>query len=302
MPSEIHKPVLLRESINYLNLKEGDCIVDATIGLGGHSEVILEKIGPKGILIGFDADSSNIEILKSKFSQHRNLILMNENFSQIETALKKINIFKINGILFDFGLSSFQLNSPNRGFSFQNEGPLDMRINQSQSLHAEKIINNCTKNELEEIFKKYGEEKHSKRISWQITESRKKENITSTLHLSKIINKALYKVSYNERRNILARIFQAIRIRVNNELDNIEKGLRSSIKLLSPGGRIVTISFHSLEDKIVKNTFNLYTGKYNNLYKKELILITKKVIVPDFEEIKYNSRAKSSKLRAAEKI
>lgn len=304
MLQDIHKPVLLKESIYYLNPRMGDVIVDATIGLGGHAKEILEKIGPNGKLIGFDLDSSSLEKSKVKFEKYKNIILINENFSRLEYELKKRGINYIDGILFDFGISSYQLDNPERGFSFQKDGPLDMRINQNQLLTAEKIINTFGKYELENIFKVYGEERYSKKIALFIVETRKKEKIIATKQFAGIIGKAVSTASYNERRNILARIFQAIRIRTNHELENIESGLIAALKLLKPGGRIVVISFHSLEDKIVKNIFNKYSDKPNNFSKNELKLeiLTKKIITPDPEEIKYNMRSKNSKLRAGKRI
>lgn len=295
MPGNTHKPVLLKESIDYLNLEEGDTIIDATIGLGGHAEAILKKIGSSGKLIGLDIDSSSLDKIKTSLSNYPNVILNHENFSNLDKVLSKLNIKTIDGIIFDLGISSFQLNSPMRGFSFQEDGPLDMRINHNQSITAEKIINTFSEEVLISIFKNYGEEKFSNKIAHLIVNYRKTEKITSTLKLARIITKAIPRLSYNNRRKTLARIFQAIRIKVNHELDSLENGLKIAANYLKPGGRIVVISFHSLEDRIVKSFF-----KAQN--KIKLNILTKKVIIADRSELKYNMRAKSAKLRAAEKL
>lgn len=295
MPGNTHKPVLLKESIDYLNLEEGDTIIDATIGLGGHAEAILKKIGSSGKLIGLDIDSSSLDKIKTSLSNYPNVILNHENFSNLDKVLSKLNIKTIDGIIFDLGISSFQLNSPMRGFSFQEDGPLDMRINHNQSITAEKIINTFSEDVLISVFKNYGEEKFSNKIAHLIVNYRKTEKITSTLKLARIITKAIPRLSYNNRRKTLARIFQAIRIKVNHELDSLENGLKIAANYLKPGGRIVVISFHSLEDRIVKSFF-----KAQN--KIKLNILTKKVIIADRSELKYNMRAKSAKLRAAEKL
>ena len=302
-----HYSVLLNESILGLNIKEDGIYVDATLGLGGHSKEILKRI-PKGHLYAFDEDINALNyadnILKKVAS---NFTLIKSNFVFLKEELAKRNINKIDGILFDLGVSSPQIDNPKRGFSFMNDALLDMRMDESQDLTAYNVVNEYNYNELVDIFFKYGEERLSKVIAKKIVETRP---IKTTLELVNTIKLAVsnkyFNLNHPERK-----IFQAIRIEVNKELTVLEKVLPDAIDLLKPNGRIVVITFHSLEDRIVKNTFKKYSSvdelvkglpEIPEKYKPVLKLINKKPILPSSIELEQNSRSKSAKLRIGEKI
>lgn len=302
-----HYSVLLNESILGLNIKEDGIYVDATLGLGGHSKEILKRI-PKGHLYAFDEDINALNyadnILKKVAS---NFTLIKSNFVFLKEELAKRNINKIDGILFDLGVSSPQIDNPKRGFSFMNDALLDMRMDESQDLTAYNVVNEYNYNELVDIFFKYGEERLSKVIAKKIVETRP---IKTTLELVNTIKLAVgnryFNLIHPERK-----IFQAIRIEVNKELTVLEKVLPDAIDLLKPNGRIVVITFHSLEDRIVKNTFKKYSivdelvkglPEIPEKYKPVLKLINKKPILPSSIELEQNSRSKSAKLRIGEKI
>ena len=302
-----HYSVLLNESILGLNIKEDGIYVDATLGLGGHSKEILKRI-PKGHLYAFDEDINALNyadnILKEVAS---NFTLIKSNFVFLKEELAKRNINKIDGILFDLGVSSPQIDNPKRGFSFMNDALLDMRMDESQDLTAYNVVNEYNYNELVDIFFKYGEERLSKVIAKKIVETRP---IKTTLELVNTIKLAVgnkyFNLNHPERK-----IFQAIRIEVNKELTVLEKVLPDAIDLLKPNGRIVVITFHSLEDRIVKNTLKKYSSvdelvkglpEIPEKYKPVLKLINKKPILPSSIELEQNSRSKSAKLRIGEKI
>ena len=302
-----HYSVLLNESILGLNIKEDGIYVDATLGLGGHSKEILKRI-TKGHLYAFDEDINALNyadnILKKVAS---NFTLIKSNFVFLKEELAKRNINKIDGILFDLGVSSPQIDNPKRGFSFMNDALLDMRMDESQDLTAYNVVNEYNYNELVDIFFKYGEERLSKVIAKKIVETRP---IKTTLELVNTIKLAVgnkyFNLNHPERK-----IFQAIRIEVNKELTVLEKVLPDAIDLLKPNGRIVVITFHSLEDRIVKNTFKKYSSvdelvkglpEIPEKYKPVLKLINKKPILPSSIELEQNSRSKSAKLRIGEKI
>ena len=302
-----HYSVLLNESILGLNIKEDGIYVDATLGLGGHSKEILKRI-PKGHLYAFDEDINALNyadnILKEVAS---NFTLIKSNFVFLKEELAKRNINKIDGILFDLGVSSPQIDNPKRGFSFMNDALLDMRMDESQDLTAYNVVNEYNYNELVDIFFKYGEERLSKVIAKKIVETRP---IKTTLELVNTIKLAVgnkyFNLNHPERK-----IFQAIRIEVNKELTVLEKVLPDAIDLLKPNGRIVVITFHSLEDRIVKNIFKKYSSvdelvkglpEIPEKYKPVLKLINKKPILPSSIELEQNSRSKSAKLRIWEKI
>ena len=302
-----HYSVLLNESILGLNIKEDGIYVDATLGLGGHSKEILKRI-PEGHLYAFDEDINALNyadnILKEVAS---NFTLIKSNFVFLKEELAKRNINKIDGILFDLGVSSPQIDNPKRGFSFMNDALLDMRMDESQDLTAYNVVNEYNYNELVDIFFKYGEERLSKVIAKKIVETRP---IKTTLELVNTIKLAVgnkyFNLNHPERK-----IFQAIRIEVNKELTVLEKVLPDAIDLLKPNGRIVVITFHSLEDRIVKNTFKKYSSvdelvkglpEIPEKYKPVLKLINKKPILPSSIELEQNSRSKSAKLRIGEKI
>ena len=257
----MHKSVLLEEAINSLNIKENGIYVDATLGYGGHSGEILKRL-KKGKLFAFDQDDYAINYCKEKFSNNENIIIIKSNFANLKEELAKHGIDKIDGILFDLGVSSVQLDMPERGFSFHKDATLDMRMNREQKLSAKEVVNNYDKNELIKIFREYGEEKYSVSIANKIVEYRKNKEIESTLELVDIIKSGM---PYKAMRDThpARRVFQAIRIEVNNELGVLNVALEDAIDMLDKNGIISVITFHSLEDKIVKKTYKKYSDISN---------------------------------------
>ncbi|MBU0672543.1 MAG: 16S rRNA (cytosine(1402)-N(4))-methyltransferase RsmH [Candidatus Margulisbacteria bacterium] len=284
-----HIPVLLKESIDLLNVKEGGTYVDCTLGGGGHAEAILKGLGVRGQVLGIDTDLEAIEAAKKRLAAHKNIKFVHDNFKN----LKKILTEKVDGILLDLGVSSYQIDQASRGFSIREDGPLDMRMDQSLALTAETIINQFGQEELVKIFSEYGEERFSKRIAKAIVVGRATSNIKTTFQLKEIIEKA---IPTWKKRESVSRIFQSLRIFINQELDSLKTLLNDAVDCLNPGGRIVVISYHSLEDRIVKQTFRAAKadGKMN--------LLTKKPLRATEDEISSNPRAKSAKLRAGEII
>ncbi|MEE8638361.1 MAG: 16S rRNA (cytosine(1402)-N(4))-methyltransferase RsmH [Candidatus Margulisiibacteriota bacterium] len=283
-----HIPVLLKEAIDFLNAKNGKIFVDCTLGGGGHTEEIKIR-NPKSEIFGIDLDQEAIEAAKPKLAKYENMEYFKGNFKNIKQIVKK----PVDGILFDLGISSFQIEEARRGFSLQKDGPLDMRMDPSQTLTAKDILNRFNQDKLQRIFREFGEERFAHRIAKAIVRKRKVDEINTTLELRKIVEEAI--PTWRKRESV-SRIFQALRIALNQELDNLKTALSDAIDLLKPGGRIVVISYHSLEDRIVKHTFKQASqaGKLN--------LLTKKPLRPKESEISSNPRARSAKLRAAEKI
>lgn len=301
-----HIPVLLKEVLHYLISKRGGGVyIDCTLGGGGHSKAILERIYPGGLLIGIDQDIEAIEAAKKELNTYLDrVILVKNNFKNLEEILSNLKVNAVSGILFDLGVSSHQLRERERGFSFREDGHLDMRMDLSQKFNASKLINNYTEEELIRIFEKYGEERFSKRIARLIVLERQKNPITTTKQLADLVIRALPKAKKRERWRIhpATRVFQAIRIEVNQELDVLEKSLNQTIKVLEDKGRICVISYHSLEDRIVKNVFKKAEKEKTAQQNYGLKIITKKPIRASQEEIKRNPRARSAKLRVAEKV
>lgn len=294
-----HKPVLLNESINNLVTDKNGIYVDATFGLGGHSNAILNKLDKNGILIAFDQDEDSIEknIIKDK-----RFNLFHENFINIKNFLyDKYSIKKVSGILADLGVSSFQINDPNRGFSNKINCILDMRMNRKIGLSAQEVINKYSKIELSNIFKKYGQFLNPKKIVKKILDKRTKKKIITSMDLINLFPKY---GSFKIRKRFLSRLFQSIRIEVNNELNSLIVLLIESSKILVPMGRIAIISYHSLEDRIVKKFFKkkIFFIKEKKInFVSPFNMIHKKVIKPTIEEINKNPRSRSAKLRIAEK-
>ncbi len=298
----MHIPVLQKEVIEFLKPEPGKNFVDCTLGEGGHSLAILENSTPSGKLLGVERDPEVFRRTKDKlencfqeagWSKER-LILVCDNFSNIEEIVKKYN-FKSNGFLFDLGFSSWHTEESGRGFSFRKEEKLDMRYNPEEELTAEKIINDFPINKIEEIIKDYGEERFCRKIASQIEKERKKNPITTTKQLVEVVRKATPPWYHHKRIHFATRTFQALRITVNDELGNLEKALEQAFKVLEPSGRIVVISFHSLEDRIVKNFFK------NKVKEGSLKILTKKPIRSSKKEIEINPRSRSAKLRTGEK-
>ena len=293
----MHTPVLLKEVIDYLDPQANKNFIDATVGEGGHGLAILKKNGPNGKLLGIEIDSGVYENLKKNMAEMvERVVLVNDSYINLEKIVKKNDFKPVHGILFDLGICSWHLDTSRKGFSYLKDEPLDMRFDTKNDLTAAEIINTWDIKKIEEILKEFGEEKYVYRISLAIKEARKKERIIGTQQLVDILKRTLPKNYDNKRIHFATRTFQALRIAVNNELQTIEEGLEQAIKILEPNGRIVVISFHSLEDRIIKNIFR-EKAKIG-----ELNIITKKPITPCSEEIKNNSRSRSAKLRAAEKI
>lgn len=283
-------------------IKKNGIYLDATFGGGGHSKKILEQLSKEAVMIGIDQDYNSINRARENFSEFMQLILVEENFKNIDKVLGQLKINEIDGIIFDLGLSSDQLDNGERGFSFMNDGPLDMRMNPKALRTAEEIINKYPIDEIEKIIKKYGEEKFAKRIAEKIIETRSREKITTTNELANIIKSSLPGGYKREKKHPATRTFQAIRIAVNNELENMEISIEKAIQHLKIGGRICVISYHSLEDRLVRKIFNKYAIKNSKDKKLMLKIITKKPIMTSAKEKSENRRSRSAKLRVAEKI
>ncbi len=304
----MHISVLLNECIEYLNLKDNSIIVDATLGYAGHSSEILKRI-KKGFLFAFDQDKEAINNSKQKLDKiGNNYEIIYSNFVNMKDKLKEKNIEKVDGILFDLGVSSPQLDEDYRGFSFHNDSPLDMRMDTESKLTAKDIVNNYSKEELANIFFKYGEEKYARSIAEGIIKYRETKEIETTLELVEIIKNNVPE-KYKREKHPARKVFQALRIEVNNELEVFERALKDALDLLSINGRICVITFHSLEDKICKKIFNEVTNIDDTLKKLPVIpdeylphYKVVKVLEPTNDEILKNNRARSAKLRVIEKI
>ncbi|HZK12553.1 MAG TPA: 16S rRNA (cytosine(1402)-N(4))-methyltransferase RsmH [Atribacterota bacterium] len=305
MANSFHIPVLTKEILNYLNLKKGGVYIDCTLGGGGHSKALLEKIYPYGLLIGIDQDIEAIETAKEELKSYRDKVkIIKGNFKNLEEILSDIKIKTVSGIIFDLGVSFHQLKEKDRGFSFKEDSHLDMRMDLNQEFNADILINSYSEKDLAEIFEKYGEERFSKRIARLIVIERKKENINTTKQLADLIIRSLprTKKRHTWRIHPATRVFQAIRIEVNQELKALEKGLNQAIRVLENKGRVCVISYHSLEDRIVKHQFKEVEREGKDKGNYGLKIITKKPIIPSLEEVEDNPKARSAKLRVAEKI
>jgi len=295
-----HNPVLLEESVNGLDIKKNGIYVDATFGGGGHSIEILNRLGPKGKLIAFDQDR---DVLKNIVEDSRFLFL-NENFKNIKRFLKFYGFKLVDGIIADFGVSSHQINSSGRGFSFRFDGPLDMRMNQDKNVSSKDIVNNYDEEKLKELLKAYGELRQASLFARAIVRARTSNPILTTLQLSSILKEH---IPVRKRNKILAQIFQALRIEVNDELESIKSFLMDASDLIKQKGRLSVISYHSLEDRLVKRFIRdgIFYGKpqsdvfgnYNVPFKR-----IGKLVLPSRKEIIKNNRARSARLRIAEKI
>jgi len=289
----IHKPVLVKEVLEYLSPKPNENFIDCTVGEGGHAEVILEKTGLNGKVLGIDLDQNQINNCKLNLAKFKErAILVNDSYGNLKDIVEKNSFEPVNGILLDLGMSSAQLEST-RGFSFQKDQPLDMRYNNISDLTAEIIINDWQEEQIKKILEEYGEERFAKQVAKKITEERKSRRIESTFQLTDIIKKAIPAKFQNNRIHCATRTFQALRIAVNGELNNLEKVLPKIVSILEPQGRLAIISFHSLEDRLVKNFLK------NKEKERNIKILTKSPITADFEELRKNSRSRSAKLRAA---
>ena len=303
-----HKPVLLEETIEGLKIKEDGIYVDATLGFGGHSGLILKRV-KRGFLFAFDQDEMAIEYSDKKLSEiGNNYEIIKSNFVNLKEELNKRGIDKIDGIVFDLGVSSPQLDIPERGFSYHNDAPLDMRMDRDKEFSAYDVVNTYSYNDLVRILREYGEEKYASSIANNIIKTRENKKIETTLELVEVIKKSMpYKAMKDS--HPARKTFQAIRIEVNNELGVLRDALEEAIEMLNVGGRISVITFHSLEDKIVKEIFNKYSKVDSSLSKlpfipKEYLPKFKLIanITPSKEELEENNRARSSRLRVIERI
>jgi len=294
----MHIPVLQKEVLQYLSPKPNENFIDATINGGGHALAILDKIQPNGKLLGIDWDKEIIKNLKLKIKNfEKRIVLVSDNFANLEEIVKHTKFSSAEGILFDLGMSSWHLEESGRGFSFLKNEPLDMRYNSRNpltGLTARRILNYYSYLEIEKILRTYGEERFAKKIAERIVEKRKIKPIESTFQLVEIIKNATPSWYHHRRIHLATKTFQALRIAVNDELNNLEKALPQALEILKDGGRLAVISFHSLEDRIVKNF-------YRSRSLIDLKILTKKPVRPSEEEIKINPRARSAKLRAAQK-
>lgn len=295
MKEKFHQPVLLNEVIEYLNVKEGGRYIDTTVGGGGHAERIIQK---GGRLLGIDCDPEAVEFAKKRLEKDcpgAFWKIVQGNFANLSEIAQEHGFTQVNGILFDLGVSSHQLEAPERGFSFQEEGPLDMRMDPDLAVTAADLVNALSRNELNALFTRLGEEKRARAIADALVRARCLKKIQTTDQLANIVVEI-----YGGRRKVHGRhpatkVFQALRIAVNDELNNLKEGLLQAEKLLRPSGRLVIISFHGLEDRIVKNFFKEKSRA------GRLEIMTKKPIRPTEKEMDFNPRSRSAKLRAAEK-
>lgn len=303
-----HKSVLLYESVEGLNIKKDGIYVDATLGYGGHSLEILKRIN-EGFLFAFDQDSEAIEYSRERLKKYDNYKIIKSNFANMKECMHEMGVYKVDGILFDIGVSSMQLDEDYRGFSYHNDARLDMRMDTDSSFSAYELVNQYSYQELVRVLRDYGEEKYASSIAKNIIKTREVTPIETTQELVEIIKRSMPMKELRDG-HPARKTFQAIRIEVNHELDVLESGLTQAIELVRPGGRICVITFHSLEDRIVKNIFRKYSevdSKFAKLpyvpeeYTPKLKIISKG-IVPSEKELEENNRARSARLRIVEKI
>ncbi len=311
----VHRPVLVNQVVGFLQpTKMGAVYLDGTVGLGGHASAILEASTPGGRLIGIDRDAEALAVAKETLYDYRcRCALIQGNFASLYRILAENSFSKVDGVLLDLGVSSLQLDTASRGFSFAREGRLDMRMDKQQSLSAAQVVNGACEHELTDIFTKFGEERWAKRIAQRIGQARRKKRITTTRLLAEIVEQAIphRQNSYSSRIHPATKVFQALRIYVNNELENLATGLDTAVSALKLGGRICVISFHSLEDRIVKRRFRdlsrqcICPPKIPTCvcrHVPSLKPLTKRPITPTPEEVQRNPRSRSAKLRVAVKI
>ncbi len=305
-----HKSVLLNECIENLNIKPDGIYVDGTLGGGGHSYEILKRLNRDGKLIGIDRDTDALKATKEKLKEFDNFYTVHDNHANILNILQSLNIEKVDGILLDLGVSSYQLDEASRGFSYMNDAPLDMRMNREDSISAYNVVNEYSEEKLSRIFFNYGEERYSNSIARNICLKRKEKSIETTLELVDIIKSSMPRKALNEKQHPAKRVFQAIRIEVNEELTKLKQAVIDSVNALNSNGRLAIITFHSLEDKIVKHAYEELEGRCTCPksfpvcvcnYVSYGKIITKKPIISTEEELEENPRARSAKLRVFEK-
>jgi 16S rRNA (cytosine1402-N4)-methyltransferase len=294
----VHIPVLVQEIVEYLRCGPGRFFLDCTVGTGGHAEAILNASQPDGRLIGLDWDEKALQVARERLRVFGpRAVLFQEDFRRMESVLDVQGIHQMDGILFDLGVSSLQLSDSRRGFSFQDEGPLDMRMDRRNKRTAADWVNRLPEKELRDILYDYGEERWSRRIARAIVRERAKRPIQTTQHLSEIVLKAVPSFGRSGRIHPATRTFQALRIKVNDELEGLSEAIGSAARRLRTGGRLCVMAFHSLEDRVVKQTFR-EMGKEHGIIR----VVTRKPVRPGASEIRRNPRSRSAKLRVAEKV
>ncbi len=288
---KIHTTVLLQEAVSFLQVTSGGTYVDGTLGLGGHTQAILQASGPEGRVIAFDWDENAIKLASERLTEFKNrLTIVRRNFAELATGLLEQKVQQIDGLLIDVGLSSLQLDQGGRGFSFRYDEPLDMRMDTRREVTAAELVAGCTEEELADIFFYYGEEKQARRIAKEIVEERKKGVIATSKQLSAIVAQAIPRRFHPKKIHVATKVFQGLRIAVNTELENLSMVIDEAVGYLKPGARLCIITFHSLEDRVVKRKFRGH---------KDLDVITAKPVIPSEDEVKINPRCRSAKLRAA---
>ena len=307
-----HEPVMPVEVIRLLDIRPDGIYLDGTLGGGGHSELILKMLGADGRLIGIDRDSEALAATTSRLAKSGNCFTaLQGSFADMKEILAEAGVDGIDGLLLDLGVSSHQLDSPERGFSFRNDGPLDMRMDQNSGDSAADLINSLSVHELERVIKEYGEERWARKIAQRIVEARNEAPVETTLQLASIVERTIPRKFQEDRIHPATRTFQALRILVNEELGQVSRGVKAGIELLRPGGRLVVISFHSLEDRIVKHELREASSgcrcprQFPQCvcgFKPQLHLLGNRPLVASAEEIQRNPRSRSAKLRAAEKL
>lgn len=292
----IHVPVMNKEVLHHLNLRPGACVVDCTAGTGGHALEIIKAVGSKGYVIGIDRDADSLSVAKERLKDFAGCCnFVQQDFRGIDDVLEGLGIKEVDGILFDLGISSYQLDNPERGFSLKLEGPLDMRMDKTSYISAYDLINSLSEKEISSILRNFGQERWHNRIAHYLVKQRERNPIESTQDLSNTVLRAVPGRYKHQRIHPATRTFQAFRIAVNRELEALEIALDKSIGLLKKGARLCVISFHSLEDKIVKEKFRSFAAQ------GKLKIITKKPLRPGEDEVKDNPRSRSARLRVAER-
>ena len=309
---ELHLPVMEKEVLHYLDCKDGGIYVDATVGDGGHAEAILRNLSPAGRLIGLDWDDAALERTRKRLSRYSDRVtLVHDSYTRLETVLKEAGYPRVNGILVDLGASTLQLMDPERGFSFHQEGNLDMRMDRRRSLTAKDIVNEYSAEDLAEIFFRFGEERWSRRIAARIVQEREQKGpFTDSRKLAEVVKTGVPARYRRQGGHPSRKVFQALRLAVNHELENIAAVLPQALNSLSPEGRLCVISYHSLEDRLVKHFFRKEARPCNCPPnrpclcegKAVLKVLTAKAIRPSEDEVDSNPRARSARLRAAEKV
>ncbi|NLC07486.1 MAG: 16S rRNA (cytosine(1402)-N(4))-methyltransferase RsmH [Syntrophomonadaceae bacterium] len=307
-----HIPVLLKEVLELLNLQNDGIYVDCTLGGGGHTQQILKKLGRQGLVVGIDQDPRTLAITKAKLSIYGERVkFVQGNFQHLKMYLNQLGIARVNGILFDLGVSSFQLDEGERGFSYQQDAVLDMRMDPQNPISAKDLVNQSSEDTLAQIIRDYGEERWARRIAKFIVAKRNQKPIKTTTELVEVIKDAIPASARRTGPHPARRTFQALRIAVNDELKVLQEALNQAIECLAPGGRLVVISFHSLEDRVVKDTFRQQANPCEcppdfpvcRCGKQPVLrIITRKPVLPSADELRINPRSRSARLRAAEKI